>query len=230
MKILSYEIKIYVLKDIPNTLLMQKQCELIDTCFANDDTWSVWHETNQFKNYSFAGFIPVEANKIYREGNVYSFTLRTINEELGQLFMTNLQNAYTPFLKVLTIKSKILPQVQLTKIYTLTPCVLKTDQGYWRTVMDLDTFERRLRENLIKKYDLINNTKIDEDFQFFSHIKFDNHKPIAVPYKNIKLLGDKVTIMVEPNPSAQKLAYTALGCGLLEAGSRGFGFCGYKFA
>ncbi|MBI4857018.1 MAG: CRISPR-associated endoribonuclease Cas6 [Acetobacterium woodii] len=230
MKILSYEVKIYVLKDIPNTLLMQKQCELIDTCFVNDAKWSVWHKTNQFKNYSFAGCIPVEANKIYREGNVYSFTLRTFNEELGQLFMSTLQNAYTPFLKVLTIKSKILPQVQLAKIYTLTPCVLKTDNGYWRTVMNLDTFERRLRENLIKKYNLITNTKIDEDFTFFSHIKFDNHKPIAVPYKNVNLLGDKVTLMVEPNPSAQKLAYAALGCGLLEAGSRGFGFCGYKFA
>nr|WP_320024518.1 CRISPR-associated endoribonuclease Cas6 [uncultured Acetobacterium sp.] len=230
MKILSYEVKIYVLKDISNTLLMQKQCELIDTCFANDATWSVWHEKNQFKNYSFAGLTPLEAKKIYREGNVYSFTLRTVNEELGQLFMTNLQNAYTPFLKVLTIKSKLLPQVQLAKIYTLTPCILKTDNGYWRTVINLDTFERRLRENLTKKYNLITNTKIDEDFTFFSHIKFDSHKPIAVPYKNVNLLGDKVTLMVEPNPSAQKLAYTALGCGLLEAGSRGFGFCGYKFS
>lgn len=229
MKILSYEVKIYVLKDIPTALLMQKQCELIDTCFANDPVWLKWHQTNQTKQYTFSGLIPLEATKIYREGNVYSFTLRTINENLGQLFMSNLQNAYTPFLKVLTIQSKILPQVQLAKIYTLTPCVLKTDQGYWRTVMSLNTFERRLRENLIKKFNHITNAKIDEDFPFFSHIKFDNHKPIAVPYKNIKLLGDKITLMVEPNPSAQKLAYTALGCGLLEVGSRGFGFCGYKF-
>lgn len=230
MKILSYEVKVYVLQDIPTDILMQNQCELIDTCFANDSTWLRWHEKNQFKQYSFAGLIPLEATKVYREGNVYSFTLRTVNEELGQLFMAKLQNAYTPFLKTLTIQSKILPPVQLAKIYTLTPCVLKTDQGYWRTAMNLDTFERHLRENLIKKFNYITNTKIDEDFPFFSHIKFDNHKPIAVPYKNIKLLGDKLTLMVEPNPSAQKLAYTALGCGLLEAGSRGFGFCGYKFA
>ncbi|WP_286947437.1 CRISPR-associated endoribonuclease Cas6 [Acetobacterium sp. UBA5834] len=230
MKILSFDVKVYVLKDISTAKLMQKQCELIDTCFENDTTWSSWHEANQFKGYSFAGFIPVEAKKIYREGNVYSFTLRTVKEELGQLFMSILQNAYTPFLKVLTIQSKTLPQVQLTKIYTLTPCILKTDQGYWRTVIDLDAFEKRLETNLVKKFNHITNTKIDEDFPFFSHIKFDNHKPIAVPYKNIKLLGDKLTLMVEPNPSAQKLAYTALGCGLLEAGSRGFGFCGYKFA
>lgn len=230
MKILSYEVKVYVLKDIPNALLMQKQCELIDTCYANDPVWSRWHQVNQFKNYSFSGCIPLEATKVYGEGKVYSFTLRTVNEELGQLFMSNLQNAYTPFLKVLTIQSRILPQVQLAKIYTLTPCMLKTDHGYWRTIMNLDAFEKRLIENLIKKYNHITNTKIDEDFLFFSHIKFDNHKPVAVPYKNIKLLGDKITLMVEPNPSAQKLAYTALGCGLLEAGSRGFGFCGYKFA
>lgn len=230
MKILSFDVKVYVLKDISTAQLMQKQCELIDTCFENDITWSSWHESNQFKGYSFAGFIPVEAKKIYREGNIYSFTLRTVNEELGHLFMLILQNAHTPFLKVLTIQSKTLPKVQLAKIYTLTPCILKTDQGYWRTVMDLDTFEKQLETNLVKKYNHITHTKIDEDFPFFSHIKFDNHKPIAVPYKNIKLLGDKITLMVEPNPSAQKLAYTALGCGLLEAGSRGFGFCGYKFA
>ncbi|KNZ42384.1 CRISPR-associated endoribonuclease Cas6 [Acetobacterium bakii] len=230
MKIYSYSIKVYVLQNIHHTMLMQKICELIDFSFTSDQNWLKWHESNQVKNYTFSGLIPLEQSKIYGEGKIYSFTLRTVNEELGRLFMTNLQNSYSPFLKVLTIKPTILPLVHLSKIYTITPCVLKSDQGYWRTNMHLAKFEQRLTENLIKKFNIITNTKMEEDFQFFSLIKFDNHKPIATQYKNIKLLGDKITLMVEPNPSAQKLAYTALGCGLLEAGSRGFGFCGYKFA
>lgn len=230
MKIYSYSIKVYILQNIHHTLLMQKICELIDFCIIKDPAWSKFHETNQFKNYTFSGLSPVESNKIYAEGKIYSFQLRTFNPELGHFLKETLANGYTPFLKTLTVESKTLPFVLLSKIYTITPCVLKTDQGYWRAAMNLDTFEKRLTENLIKKYNLITNTKIDEDFQFFSHIKFDNHKPISTPYKEISLLGDKITLMVEPNPSAQKLAYTALGCGLLEAGSRGFGFCGYKFA
>lgn len=230
MKIYSYSVKIYLMDTITYPVMMQKLCDLVDSCFMNNADRLAWHETNQFKNYSFSGLTPVELSKTYKEGGIYSFTIRTIDEGLGLFFKKVLANAYTPFLKVLTIESRILPKVHLSKIYTLTPAILKTESGYWQDVLSFDDYERRLKENLIKKYNTYTNTKMNENFQFFTHLKFDNQKPVAAPYKDITLLGDKLTLMLADNAFAQELAYTALGCGLGEMGARGFGFCNYKYA
>ena len=48
-------------------------------------------------------------------------------------------------------------------------------------------------------------------------------------YKNIHLLGDKISIEIAQNERAQKLAYLALGTGVLENNSRGFGFMNYEY-
>lgn len=230
MKIYSYAIKVYVLDSIHYILLMQKLCDLIDSCFIHNPDRLAWHETNQFKNYSFSGLTPVSLSKKYNEGSIYNFTLRTSDEALGLFLKKDLVNAYTPFLKVLTIETRILPPVHLSKIYTVTPVLLKTESGYWRDTLSFEDYERRLTENLIKKYNTITDTKMNENFQLFTHMKFDNQKPVAVPYKGIKLLGDKLTLILADNPFAQELAYVALGCGLGEMGPRGFGFCNYKHA
>ena len=60
-------------------------------------------------------------------------------------------------------------------------------------------------------------------------IKFENIKPISTKYKNISLLGDKMTLYIAENEMAQEMAYFILGTGLLEMGSRGFGYCNYKW-
>ncbi len=230
MKVYSYQVKVYLLKDIAYPMLMEKQCQLIDSCLISDPNWIIWHETNQAVKYSFGGLQPLETNKIYKEGNIYSFSLRTLNADLGTFFKDILKDCFTPFLKVLTIESKILPSIQLSRIYTTTPAIVKTENGYWRSSLSLDDFEDRLKTNLVKKYNALTKRKMNEEFQLFTHLKFDNFKPVAMSYKEIKLLGDKMTLILAPNPSAQELASIALGTGLGEMGSRGFGFCGYKFA
>jgi CRISPR-associated endoribonuclease Cas6 len=218
-----------MLADLHSNQLMPKICELIDSCFEKDTEFLNWHSSNQYKNYSFSGLTPLERDKIYTQGKIYSFQFRTIDETTGQFIRNFVENAYTKTFKVLTVENKILPQIQLEKIYSVTPVVLKTDNGYWRSSMSLDDFERRLKENLIKKYNAFFQTKMDENFQLFNHIRFDNRVPIKVPYKNINLLGDKLTLILESNQLAQELGYLALGTSLGEMGARGFGFCNYKY-
>ena len=53
--------------------------------------------------------------------------------------------------------------------------------------------------NLIKKYNSFFNEKIDENVEIFKYIKLENQKPIPVKYKDILLLGDKVTIEFTEN-------------------------------
>lgn len=56
-----------------------------------------------------------------------------------------------------------------------------------------------------------------------------NHKPIAVPYKGRKLLGDKICFQAAENEQAQALLYMALGTGLGEMNARGCGFANYRY-
>lgn len=61
-------------------------------------------------------------------------------------------------------------------------------------------------------------------------IKVDNKFPISCPYKNIHLLGDKITIILEDNEMSQNLGYFLLGAGLGELNNRRFGMLNYQYS
>ena len=54
--------------------------------------------------------------------------------------------------------------------------------------MSIDEYANRLKINMIKKYNEFTGENIKEDFPIFNSLKFDNKKPIAIKYKNIKIL------------------------------------------
>ena len=66
-------------------------------------------------------------------------------------------------------------------------------------------------------------------FQLYERIELNNEYPIPLKYKNIKILGDKITIYIGSDERAQELAYFAIGVGLLEMNPRMCGFVGYKY-
>ena len=108
-------------------------------------------------------------------------------------------------------------------------CIQKYDGGYWKKVVSLDEYEKRLFANAVKKYNAFTGEKIDEDFQLYNEISFINKKPVKFPCKGIVLLGDKINLKITDNKQAQKLAYFLMGTGLGETNSRGAGFCNYRW-
>ena len=155
--------------------------------------------------------------------------MRTINRNIGEFFNNKLANEYNSYIKGLTSEIRILPKKHIDKIYSLTPVILKNNEGYWKNVISLKDFERKLKENLIKKYNSTQKEKIDEDFEFYTTLEFKNKRPIPNEYKEIKLLGDKISLNICENKMAQDLAYMCLGTGLLEMNERGYGFCNYRW-
>lgn len=139
-----------------------------------------------------------------------------------------LHNNQTEDFKGLVSEVKLIPKKIITEVYTLTPAVIKSDR-YWRSIMSVDEYLDRLKVNLIKKYNAFNNTKINEDFEFINYIEFHNKVPVAVKLKDIKLLGDEYNLHVANNETAQELWYMAIGVGICEVNSRGFGFINYKW-
>jgi len=222
-------LKVFLLKDINNEDALERISQLIDKTLSRNDKFCTFHHDNKFKNYSFNSFYPIEKGKVYHEGKLYSIKIRTIDEEIVDFFRTNLVNEYTDYIKALTIEHNIINKKLIEKIYSITPIIIKTDNGYWKQSLTLGEFEKRIKENLIKKYNLFCNEKLSEDFELFQIIKFENKVPISCKYKDIHILGDKVTIVFAQNETAQTLAYLALGTGIGEMNARGYGFVNYRW-
>ena len=229
MKVWELVLKVYLKKDIPMEESQIEISKIIDSCLAKDVDLLNFHNNNQYKNYTFSSFYPIEKNKLYLAGKMYTVTLRTVDERLVDYFQEKLENETNDTLKALSMKIKTVPKKYIERIYSITSVVAKFDNGYWRTNESLDIFEKRLKENLIKKYNYFTNGRINEDFDLFTFIRFDNQKPIATKYKDIKMLGDKITLNIAENKLAQELAYFSLGTGLLEMNSRGYGYVNYKW-
>lgn len=229
LKVYEISMKLYLLKDIPYKNTYEELCNFIDSAMSKDEELLKFHNENTYKLYNFNTFYPLEKDNVYKKDNIYAIQIRTIDKRLADFFNNKLVNNFTASIKALTSTIKIIPQKHIDKIYSITPVVLKTDNGYWKGNLGLDDFEKRLKENLIKKYNFIMNTKIDEDFQLYTNIEFKNEKPVAINYKGRKILGDKVTINIGDEKIAQDLAYMSLGTGLLEMNARGAGYVNFKW-
>ncbi|BDR67269.1 CRISPR-associated endoribonuclease Cas6 [Clostridium tetani] len=229
MKIYELTLKVFLLKDIKSDESLEKISNLIDKSLSKDGKLLAFHERNTYKNYTFNSFYPLEKNKIYCGGTIYSIQIRTVDESLVQYFKKNLTNEYTEYIKALTLECRVIPQRYIEKIYSITPVVIKTEKGYWKGNLSLGEFEERIKNNLIKKYNSFFNTKIDEKFILFRTINLINNKPISCSYKDINILGDKITLIIDENEMAQKLACFSLGSGVGEMNARGYGFVNYKW-
>lgn len=229
MKVYEISIQIFLLEEINSIDIFSKISSFIDSGMAKVPELLEFHNKNVYKNYCYNSFYPLEDDKKYKKGKIYTIQLRTIDRNLADFFCTRLVNHFDDSIKGLTSKIKIIPQRHIEKIYSITPVILKNEEGYWKGKFSLADFERRLKENLIKKHNLATGTKIDEDFQLYTNIEFKNQKPVAMNYKGIKILGDKIELSISDGKEAQDLAYMALGTGILEMNSRGAGYVNFKW-
>jgi len=229
MNVYQIRLKLYTLKDINCEDIQIKISHFIDSAMVDNKEFRELHDKNEYKYFTFDMLYPQEADKVYKNGKIYTLTIRTINEQLAHFFYEELQNRYTDDLKGLTTEIKIISKRHITTVYGLTPIVIKNDNGYWRTNLSIDDFENRLKANLVKKFKRFTKSDMNEDFELFTMIEFTNKMPVAVKYKNIKLLGDKITLHIADNAKAQDLIYMALGTGIGENNARGSGFLNYKW-
>lgn len=229
MKVFEISILVFLIKDIDSKESFEKIAQFVDSGMVKKPELLELHKNNTYKNYCFCSFYPLEKDKIYKGGTNYTIKIRTVDSKLAKFFNNELVNHFNNDIKALTSTIRVLPKNHIDKIYSITPLVLKTDEGYWKTKISLSEFERRLKENLIKKYNLLLNTKINEDFQLYTSIEFKNIKPVAIDYKGKKILGDKISIHISDDRMAQELAYMSLGTGVLEMNARGAGYMNVKW-
>lgn len=229
MNVYNLDIKVYLSNDIYLNKMQQSITKVIDLALAKSEEYLQFHNDIGYKFYCNNGLYPVEQDGVYKEDNIYTFQLRTIDKELCEYLMRELRDIITDDIKVLKCDLKIISKKHIDKIFSITPLIIKDDKGYWREHMSLKEFEERIKVNLIKKYNKFTGEKIDENFEFYTAIEFKNRKPISVDYKNIKLLGDKIQLTIADDKLSQKIAYMALGTGLGENNALGLGFVNFRW-
>lgn len=229
-RVYEMAVKIFLLQSFRQEEACTVTSGFIDTCLAKDNKYLEFHKKNCYKGYVVNNPYPLEPDGEYKKEKVYTIRIRTIDKNLLNYLSENLSNTTSEYIKGLTVKIWVVPRKLISKIYSLTPVVLKLDEGgYWKSNIPFEKYELLLKTNLVKKYNRFMDTKIDEDFQLYTYIQKTNHVPINVKYKNIVLLGDKFDIEIADNETAQNLAYLSLAVGLGENNSRGCGFVNYKF-
>lgn len=224
MKVFEISILVFLMEDIVSNEAFFKIGGFIDSGLATNPELLELHNKNAFKNYCFCSFYPLEKDKVYKARNNYTIKIRTVDEKLAKFFNEKLVNHFNKHIKGLTANIKVIPKKYIEKIYSITPLVIKTNKGYWRKNNSIEDFQRWLKENLIKKYNFLTETKVMEDFQLYTSIEFMNKKPITIKYKDIKILADKIELNIGDDKRAQELAYMSLGTGLLEMNARGAGY------
>lgn len=229
MLVYEYKCKIIFKKSLKYENFSEKMANFIDFVISKNENFLRLHKSTEYKNYVFDMAYKPEQNKIYNIEKIYTVRIRTINKELAQYFYENMRFKGSEYIYCIGGEIKIIPQKIFEKVYTLTPALIKSKEGYWRESINISEYEERIKINLIKKYNNFTGDKINEDFKLYDIIEFKNEKPVKFNYKSKVFLGDKLNFIVSKNETAQKLWYMSLGTGILENNSRGCGFVNYRY-
>ena len=228
IKVYQVDCKAYILKTIKLENVLYEISSFVDASLAMDEKMLEFHRSYGYKNYVISGFKELEKQKRYNEGKIYTFSVRCIQKELCEFFSKRLADTQSAVMKGIVTEVKTIPKLFIEKLYTITPCLIKLDEGYWRGILSFEEYERRLFDNSIKKYKQLTGKEIDENFRIYNRIEILNNKPIANYFKGIQLLGDKFELHISENEVAQEISYMLLGVGVLENNSRGYGYLNYK--
>lgn len=243
MKIFELKCITYLKQDVSFEDSFDSISKFINYSICQKDEYKQKHNQNVFNNYCFGSFFPIEKDKLYKKGNTYYFTFRTIDEkfakELSNLLRANINN---PYLQIVQVEKRDIKQFFISEIYSATPVIIslkkeneKSHQLFWTLEKSGDILElqKQLQENLIKKYEEFFGEKLNVSQNFIQLLEIKNHKPQSVCFtttknemqKKVRLIGNKFRIVPNEDEISQKLAFLSLGVGLGEKISYGAGFC-----
>ena len=220
--------------------------KFINYSICQKEEYILKHNKNVFNNYCFGSFMPIQKDKLYKKGNTYNFTIRTIDEkfslELVNLLRANINN---PFLQIVQVERRDIKPFFISELYSVTPVIMSlkkedisSHQLFWTLDKSGDIIElqNQLQENLLKKYEEFFGEKLELNQNFIQLLEIKNQKPQSIYFtttkneiqKRVRLLGNKFKIVPNEDEISQKLAFLALGVGLGEKSSYGAGFMIWK--
>ncbi|RCX12708.1 CRISPR-associated endoribonuclease Cas6 [Anaerobacterium chartisolvens] len=219
----------YLLEDVHYTYSNQMLSSFINKAMFLDGELAERHKKNTFKHYVFSSLFPVDKeSKTYHAGNVYVFRVRSLDRNMILKFK-NLFPDIRGGLKVIASEIKVQKYRFINELTTITPALATVEGKHWIRDDDIILLQERMQINLLKKYNDFFNEALQPSGSFIQGLYILNHKPIALNYKDTKLIGNKFKLAVNQDECSQRLAFIAMAEGLLEKNSSaGLGFCSAK--
>lgn len=232
MKYFSLTVTVMVKRDVYFQNVQEEIGRYLNQSMLLNDTLKEMHGRKGFKAYVYSGLYPIEVKtKVYKAGSVYIFRIRSLKEEFLEALARCLRKQKSEQFQCIAVEKVTYRNKVVQELYSATPFILTVNGQPWlRENGDFDLLIKRIEDNADKKYQDVFKQKV-ENTHFIQRLELLNQKPIAVKYKGIRLLGNKLRMTVNGDEDSQKLACTVLGMGLAEKGAAlGLGFCFANFA
>lgn len=239
MKYFELRCLAYIKKDIEFKNTFDVLSKYINFSMLNDEKLKLNHQNTGFKNYCYGGLYPIEKEGIYKKGKIYSFNIRSLDEEfihkIDKLLRQNIDSYY---FQVIESNKKIINDFFISELYSATPVIVslpkkdnrdrKEKQRFWSIKDDIFILQKQLQDNLLKKYKSFYGEDLETTQNFIQLFEIKNRVHQSIYFtkseRKIRLFGNKFKFIVNEDEVSQKLAFIALACGLGEKQSYGGGF------
>ncbi len=233
MKYFETKLTLFFKKEIPYQQMNEILSKNISLVMLNDAKLKEIHgQSRGFKPYHFGLPYPVDTQtKLYKKSKPYTFHIRSVDRVFLSALTKELYEHNGLDFKVLGYEFKEVKQKFIDKISTISSAILTmpTDiakNRYWiASDGDIEMVMKRIVANLEKKHKQFFGEQLTAPADCINYLEITNKVPIAIKYKRVTFLTNKFTIGFNSDEVSQKLAFVAMGCGLLEKGTHGFGYC-----
>ncbi len=229
MKIFELKIAIKLKTDLMLKEYINFISKNINYIFYNSILLRALHEKRGFKPFVVGSMYPIDLQfKGYKKGQIYILSIRSIEKVIIDEFQKASRKAFNLDFDIHAFNTKEIRLGYIDKVYTITPTVLTiTDDEqklrYWTKDDDLLLLQRRIKDNLEKKYIEFFKKSIKAPDDMINFFSIENQKPIVYNYKGGKIFANKLKIGFNSDEVSQKLAKLSFGVGILEKNSLGFG-------
>lgn len=225
-----YELKVTVLvKQSTHHLEMQEHIgQWINRAQLADAEFKRTHYDIGYKFFHFSSLYPLEKDGIYQKGRAYILTVRSsLRDTLTRIKSCLQECREDDYFQMISCEQRNRQLRHITEMITITPAIVTINNKPWLHENNIEILLEQLHANAEKKFKRLEPEIAEQAFQsFIQSIRIENRKPIALRYKERKLLGNKLRLFINEDSFSQKLANVVMGSGLAEKGSSiGAGFC-----
>lgn len=217
--------KIKLLHNVALNDLNEYLSNMINKTMLRDLILKEYHQKKDIKFYVFSNLYPFENDKQYKKDKEYSFYVNIFDQNMA----LRLKNCLEQEECIIEVNLKVCNFKPIKVLSSHSTCVSQlpnTDYNnrYWTKEKSIALLLKALNSNLTKKYNLLYG-KEEKNIDFIQSITVKNQKNIAFNYKNGKVLGYQVSIVVKDDLLSQLAANLCMAVGIGEKNSLGCGFC-----
>ena len=230
MEYFELTVTAYMLDDIHFTKANEIIGKTINRVMYLDKALSEKHIQKGYKHYCYGSFYPTEKDKVYKNGRIYVFKIRSLESEFAGKMQNLIEDVRSNEIKVMAVQVKRRAKRRIVELHTVTPAIVTVDNKHWLPQDDITLLKDRLQANLEKKYRDFYGEGLNVSQRFIEKLELLNKKVMSLNYKDTRLLGNKFRIVVNGDECSQRLAFIAEAVGLGEKSSaNGMGFCNAQY-